>query len=175
MDEIRQLIKIRAIAVTILFFCIPLFYSCVKDDDRVTFSTQEASIDKYIQSLVESQNFRYEVYDGVWRVVMEEGEGNIVVAQGSQIKIDYAIFKFESGQGEQYTNIESLGDGDDWLIVGNGNILKGLDIGLVGAKLNERCYIIFSARHGFGNTQVGIIPKMTPLLVEVWIKEIKDN
>jgi len=164
--------KIREIFIVLLFLCIPLFGSCVKDDDKVNFSTQEATIDRYVQSL----SNRIELCDdGVWRVVIEEGDENALVTKGSKIKIDYSIFKFETGKGQQYTNMESSGDGDDWLTVGSGSILKGLDIGLVGARLDEICHIVFSARYGFGNSQVGIIPKMTPLLVEVRIKEIKDN
>ena len=165
------------IYVTVLLFCVPLLCSCVKDDEKVTFSDQEIAIAKYVEELEESSGKKYETYnDGVWRVILEEGDGSTFVDRGSKILIEYYISTFNRGQLEQiYTNIGNPGYSGDWVTVGNNSILSGLDIGIVGASLNERCYVIFSARHGFGNTQVGIIPKMTALQIEVVIKDIINN
>ena len=164
--------KIGKISVIMLFFCTLLLNSCVKDDEKVAFSEQEASIDTYVQSLSE----RYETYDGVWRVVINEGSNDIFVTQGSQVRIDYSIFRFDRGIGQLiYTNRGASEGSDNWITIGDNAILSGLDIGIVGASLNEICHIIFSARYGFGNIQVGAVPKMSPLLVEVVIKEINTN
>jgi hypothetical protein len=166
-------IKIVNTYVVMLLFCVPLFFSCVKDDEKLTFSGQEEAIEKYVKAL---EN-RYEVYpEGVWRVIYEEGDGNTLVEYGSQVRIIFTISQFiPVGFVQIFTNKESSGGEGDWVIVGNNSILRGLDIGIIGASLNERCDLLFSARHGFGNIQVGIVPKMTPLSIEVIIKEIKNN
>jgi len=166
-------IKILQPYFIMLLFCILLFCSCVKDDDKLTFESQETDIDKYVKAL----EHRSEVYpEGVWRVIYEEGDGNTLVEQGSQIRVGLELYQFGRGPEELfYTNKGNSGDGDEWVTVGNNSILRGLDIGLVGASLYEKCYIIFSSRHGFGNIQVGIVPKMKPLLIDVTIKEIKNN
>jgi len=168
-----EFIKILQPYFVMLLFCIPLFCSCVKDDDKLTFSDQEAAIEKYVKAL---EN-RYEVYpEGVWRVIYEEGDGNTLVKHGSQVRIIFAISQFSpAGFVQIFTNKESSGGEGDWVTVGSNSILRGLDIGIIGSSLNERCDLLFSARHGFGNIQVGIVPKMTPLSIEVIIKEIKNN
>ena len=166
--EIR---KIFAVVMFVLYATL-FYYSCSKEEDKLVFSGQETSIQNY----VESQNARYEAYgSGVWRIILEEGDPDILVARGSKIKIDYALYQFNSRTEPIYTNKGTSTDDEDWLAVGHNELLEGLDIGIIGAGLNEKCQIMFSARYGFGNKQVGVIPKMTPLLIELIVKEIKTD
>ena len=60
-------------------------------------------------------------------------------------------------------------------ILSNGSLLEGLAQGLVGAKAGERCDIVFSAKYGFNNTVVYNVPKLSPLIFEVWVEEIVKN
>ena len=147
-------------------------------------SQQESAIDKFVETFTDS---RVVVEDGVWRVIMEEGVGTTEAAAGDSVRINYAAYIFNSGKGALYdTNVKSVANeaGLDmdfsvlqpkWVLVGRGKLLSGLDIGLISVKKGERCYIIFSSRHGFGNTQIGLVPKMSPLLIEVWIQDVKKN
>jgi len=165
-----------------LLFLLPL--SCAKEEQLNLMSQQESAIDKFVKTLSDS---RVVVEDGVWRVIMEEGAGTAEAAAGDSVKINYASYIFNSGKGKLYdTNIKSVADGAGmeidfdllqprWVLVGRGKLLSGLDRGLISVKRGERCYIIFSARHGFGNTQIGLIPKMSPLLIEVWVQDVKKN
>ncbi|PKP05604.1 MAG: hypothetical protein CVU10_09625 [Bacteroidetes bacterium HGW-Bacteroidetes-5] len=165
-----------------LLFLIPL--SCAKEEQLNLMSQQESAIDKFVETLADS---RVVVEDGVWRVVMEEGSGSGEAVAGDSLKINYAAYIFNSGKGALYdTNIKSVAneaglemDFDfmqpKWVVVGKGKLLSGMDRGLISVKKGERCYVIFSARHGFGNTQIGLVPKMSPLLIEVWVLDVKKN
>ena len=54
-------------------------------------------------------------------------------------------------------------------------MVSGLVNGLVGAKKGEKCDIVFSAKYGFNNTVVYNVPKLSPLIFEVWIEDIVKN
>lgn len=167
------------------FFSI-LVISCTQQDIDNTTTQQETQIEKYVQSLTIKNVV---VNNGVWRVVIEQGNEGVgkEVSKGDSIVYNYAAYLFSSGKGLLYdTNVrdlaKALGTGHDYSyfiprkgVVGKGMLLSGIDIGLIGAKEGERCYLIFSARHGFGNVQIGMIPKMSPLLIEVWVREVKKN
>jgi len=163
-----------------------LIVACTQQDIDITTTDQESQIETYVSNLGAEEVV---VNDGVWRVVMDMGvEGaDMQVSKGDSLVYEYAAYLFSSGKGYLFdTNVLSLaeasGTGYDYSyyvpskgVVGKGKLLSGLDIGLIGAKEGERCYVIFSARHGFGNVQIGMIPKMSPLLIEVWIREVKKN
>lgn len=160
--------------------------SCTQQDIDNATTQQETQIETYIKDLG-AENVV--VNSGVWRAVIELGKEGLEneVVKGDSIVYNYAAYLFSSGKGYLFdTNVLDLaevsGIGYDYSyfvsrkeVVGKGKLISGLDIGLIGARVGERCYVVFSARHGFGNVQIGMIPKMSPLLIEVWIKEVKKN
>lgn len=168
--------------IALILFFIPL--SCAKEEQLNLMSQQESAIDKYVNTLT---NSGVVVEDGVWRVVMEEGSGTTEAVAGDSLLINYAAYIFNSGKGDLYdTNVKSVANEAGlemdfdllqprWVVVGKGKLLTGMDRGLISVKKGERCYVIFSARHGFGNTQIGLVPKMSPLLIEVWVVDVKKN
>jgi len=166
-------------AVVALFFCVVIICSCEKSEDEDVFSRQEEDINTYVQGVLH-ENFQvyHKEGSGVWRVVEKPGSGDDVVVRGSKIKIDYFLYLFDSrserGEGVLIYADESDPD-DEWLTVGGGELITGLDIGVVGAKLNETCQIVFSGRYGYGDKQVGLVPKMQPLSIRVTIKELKND
>lgn len=169
----------------LVFFSI-IVVSCTQQDIDNATTLQETQIESYIKNLGAKDVV---VNNGVWRAVMDQGKEGAEnqVSMGDSIVYDYAGYLFSSGKGYLYdTNVlnlaEASGTGYDYSyfvpkkgVAGKGKLISGLDIGLIGAKVGERCYVIFSARHGFGNVQTGMIPKMSPLLIEVWILEVKKN
>ncbi|MDD2584054.1 MAG: FKBP-type peptidyl-prolyl cis-trans isomerase [Bacteroidales bacterium] len=181
---IQEVIKLKNYWLIVLLSIVTV--SCAQQDlDNIT-TQQETEIEEYVKDL---GALEVVVNNGVWRAVMErgeEGEEN-KVAKGDSIVFNYAGYVFRSGKGNLYdTNVfslaETLGTTQDYNyfvpregIVGKGRLISGLDIGLIGAQVGERCYVIFSSRHGFGNIQTGMIPKMSPLLIEVWILAVKKN
>ncbi len=159
--------------------------SCTKEDREIQLSQQIKEIDNFAKNSA-SGGKRVVVNNGSTRVVINEGNGDPVIA-GDSVFIDYAGYIFQSGLGTLFdTNVESVSEtfginiynrGFDCgkNIVGKGIFIEGLDLGLIGAKIGEQAYIVFPANLGFGNKDVGLVPKMSPLIYEVWIKEIKKN
>ncbi len=176
--------KIKSVALTLLISTFLLSGSCSKEETNNRTTEQEAQIETYVKTLSDA---RVEVSDGVWRVVLEEGSSNSVAASGDSVTFNYAAYIFSSGKGLLYdTNVKSIADEAGILrelthlnprreLLGKGRLLSGLDKGLISSKKGEKCYIIFSARHGFGNVQAGLVPKMSPLFIEVWMLEVKKN
>ncbi len=172
--------------ILIFIFISFIIASCTQQEIDNETTQQEIQIEKYVQTL---QGKNVVVTNGVWRVVMDSTMvgAEKQVSKGDSIIYNYAIYHFSSGKGHLYdTNVwelaQTAGTGYDYnyfvprsAVVGKGMLISGLDVGLIGANVGERCYIIFSARHGFGNVQIGMIPKMSPLLIEVWIREVKKN
>ena len=59
--------------------------------------------------------------------------------------------------------------------VGTGDLIPGLDRGLVGAHLGERRLIIFTSKYGYGENAVGLVDENTALLFEVLVAAIKKD
>jgi hypothetical protein len=176
--------KIKAFTLIVLSLLLIFLNSCSKEERANLMTQQESQIESYIKTL---QDKRVEVLDGVWRVVFEEGSGNREAASGDSVVFNYAAYIFSSGKGALYdTNVKSIADEAGIYrelshfvpkkeVLGKGRLLSGLEKGLISAKPGESSYVIFSARHGFGNVQTGLVPKMSPLLIEVWLIEVKKN
>ncbi len=168
------------------FFLIMLFAisSCTREEFLNQMTQQETQIEKY-SSTLPSEEVVFN--DGVWRVVLEDGTGTYGAESGDSVKFNYSAYIFNNGKGNLFdTNIKSVareaGLGMDQIffqprekILGKGELLPGLERGLSGVKKGERCYLIFSSRHGFGNKQIGMVPKMSPLIYEVWVIDVKQN
>ena len=56
--------------------------------------------------------------------------------------------------------------------MGKGKLLKGLDSGLIGVQAGETCVILFSAKYGYYDETVGVVPAMSPLLFTVTVNDI---
>ena len=158
--------------------------SCTKEDRKLTLIRQEEAIDKFVQSLTKDTRF---YRNGVVRAVLEQGKpaGQAdTLTPGDTAYFYYAGHIFSNGKGELfYTNSDSVAlsynrklETEEATIrsgvVGEGRFLKGLDNGFPGMAPGEHAYIIFNADYGFGNTKVGLVPAMSPLLFEIWIERI---
>lgn len=167
-----------------LLILLSLSLSCTKEELLNQMTEQEKLIEKYTSTL---QSEEVVINDGVWRAVLEEGSGSYSAKAGDSVIFNYSAYIFSNGKGKVFdTNIKSVakeaGLGMDQVflkprakVVGRGELLPGLDRGLIGVKKGEKCYLIFSSRHGFGNKQIGMVPKMSPLIYEVWIVDVKQN
>ncbi len=155
--------------------------SCTKEDRENTIVNQEESIDKYISSLTDVRIVRN---GGSNRIVYTEGNSKDSLAVGDSIKFYYAGYVFNGSKGQlfatnnpqvaQATGFPAQGDIHK-CILSNSNMVQGLAQGLVGAKAGEKCDVVFSAKYGFNNTVVYNVPKLTPLIFEVWVEEIVKN
>ena len=59
--------------------------------------------------------------------------------------------------------------------VGSGDLIRGLERGLPGARLGEEALILFSADDGYGSQALGLVPENSALLFDVGVAGIKKN
>lgn len=160
---------------------LPMFVctECTKEDRENTIITQEANIDSYISSLNGNRVVRN---NGSNRVVLDEAQDSTIFAEsGDTLHLRYSGYTFSSGPGILFvTNDTTTANEKEFplqespLIVrlGDNTLVQGLEYGLYGVREGEHSYIIFSAKYGFNNSIVGIVPKLTPLLYEIWVDKI---
>lgn len=163
----------------ILCAAVLLAASCDKEDRKNTYASQEAAIDNYVSSL--STDYTVVYNGGVVRVVLEEGTGK-TLGSGDSLLFHYSGYTFSYGKGALFaTNdkevAEAAGfitDGKPFRVkFGHSAMVQGLNKGLEGVKEGEHCYVIFSARYGYGNQIMSTLPKLTPLLFDIKIDEIR--
>ncbi|HHV02780.1 MAG: FKBP-type peptidyl-prolyl cis-trans isomerase [Bacteroidales bacterium] len=158
--------------------------SCTREDRKLMLVRQEEEIDKFVMTLTKDTVFYQQ---GVVRAVLEKGSSANMAdtaARGDTIYFYYAGHVFSKGKGELFhTNSDSVAavykrtlTPDQAVVrsgaVGEGKFLKGLDYGLTGMSPGEHSYVIFNADYGFGNITVGQVPRMSPLLFEIWVERI---
>ncbi len=161
--------------------CVLLFVSCVKEDRNLMLVNQEESIDRYISSL---KDVRVTRNGGSNRVVFTEGKGTDSLQVGDKVNFYYAGYIFYNGKGSLFVtnnpdvakkqNFPLNGDMES-AVLGSGTLISGLERGLAGAKAGEICQIVFSAKYGYGNQPVYNVPKMSPLIFDVWVESISKN
>ena len=158
-----------------------LLASCTKEDRNLMLVNQEEAIDKYISSL---KNVRIVRNSGSNRLVATEGKGLDSLEVGDTVNFYYAGYIFSSGKGSLFaTNNPEVAQkaqfpligGIESAVLGSGSLISGLDNGLLGAKAGEICQIVFSAKYGYENEAVYNVPKMSPLIFEVWVESIGKN
>lgn len=155
--------------------------SCTKEDRKNQLVTQEESIDKYISSL---SGVRISRNGGSNRLVYKEGSGVDSLAAGDSVKFRYAGYVFSNGKGALFATNDStvaaknsfpLSGGIEMRRLSSGDMVKGLAYGLAGARTGEMCEVVFSAKYGYDNDIVYNVPKMSPLIFEVWVEGIVKN
>ena len=138
-------------------------------------AAREANIDqdKYIENYIQKNYPDNEIYrdGGVCRIILTAGaSGAPVVEEGDSVYFYYAGFVFSSsGPSSQFTLDSTM------VRVGSGDLIRGLEKGLAGARLGEESLIVFSADDGYGSKAVGMVPENSALLFDVAIAEIKKN
>ena len=107
----------------------------------------------------------------ICRVILTPGApGAPALEKGDSTFLYFAGYVFSSnGPSSQFT-LDSAR-----VRVGSGDLIRGLDKGLIGARLGEESLVIFSADDGYGSTAVGVVPENTALLFNVAIADIKKN
>lgn len=158
-----------------------LLLSCAKEDRKLQLVNQEAAIDKYISSL---EDVRVARNGGSNRVVFKEGRGADSLALGDSVKFYYAGYVFSNGKGALFATNDTvvarnkgfeLSGGMEERLLSDKEMVRGLAYGLVGAREGEKCEVVFSAKYGYDNDMVYNVPKMSPLIFEVWIEGIVKN
>jgi FKBP-type peptidyl-prolyl cis-trans isomerase len=186
--------KNRFIQIFILTIC-SLATSCVKEQLETVYNKQEEQIDQYLTKAMvttdesgQPDTLRVVRNGGSNRLVRVEGIGEELTKDG-YVSFYYAGYTFNgsvsasslfstnrlesaaeagwSAEESEYTLYEiNLKDAD---------LIPGLKNGLEGVKAGEECEIVFSAKYGFGNKPLGMIPAKTALLYKIWVVGVTND
>lgn len=172
-----------------------LTVSCVKSQLETTYNKQEDQIDQYITKNMVVQNseggtdtLRVVRNGGSNRLVRKEGTGEELGA-GGYVSFYYAGYSFSgsiSASNLFTTNMLSVAEEAGWKAedvesdiyeahLSDAEFIEGLKKGLEGVRAGEECEIIFSAKYGFGNKALGIIPAKTALLYRIWVIGVTND
>ena len=103
---------------------------------------------------------------------------------GDSVKFYYAGYVFSNGKGSLFATNDTLvaknngfelSGGIEEKVLSSRDMVRGLANGLVGAKAGEKCEVVFSAKYGYDNDVVYNVPKMSPLIFEIWVEGIVKN
>lgn len=161
--------------------------SCQKEAE-LTYANQEAKIDSYITSLMNTGEYQLTRNGGSNRITTTTGSGE-ELREGGTVSLYLAGYTFSNGFNKNdlfFTNSEEAANEAGWsvteadydiltLTLSKDNFIEGLYNGLIGVKGGECCQIIFSAKYGFKTKKNGIIPAKTALLYKVWVESISNE
>jgi len=136
---------------------------------------REANINqnKYIDDFITKRYADKEIvrYEGVVRVVLVDSlAGPAAIEPGDSAYLYLAGYIFGKDGPESRFTVDS-----GMVRVGKGDLIAGLDRGLIGARLGEESLIIFPSRFGYGKKTVGLVPENSALLFNLLVAGIKKN
>lgn len=148
-----------------LLIAASLLASCMDDVNENTNASQESNIENWLTKEYADSTVVYN--QGVNRIVIVPGEKNgETAAEGDSISFMYIGYTFNKQPVSKFC------EGEHKAKLGNGTILKGLDLGLTGTQKGEEALIVFSSKYGFYDQAVGLVPEMTALLFQVKVTDI---
>lgn len=178
--------------------------SCMKEKLKTTYTSQEATIDKYIsgnmyekRSGVSEKTGNDTTWTDTLRVVRNGGANRLVLKEGlgeelkpgGNIAFYYAgyIFKGSKSTGNLFaTNRHETASEAKWdltegkfellhINMQKTQLIEGLRKGLVGVKGGEECEILFTGQYAFGDIDFGIIPANSALLYHIWVEAVSNE
>lgn len=152
-----------SLAIAALLAAAAASVSC-QSDNALMLVSQEEAIDKYINSKYAD----YEVVrnEGANRVIVIEGDPSRTAAPGDSLTIYAEGHIFNGSPSVQFLAQEATVE------LGPADLVKGLERGLEGVKEGEECYIFFSARYGYYDSPMGLVPPMSALMFHVIVSKI---
>lgn len=172
--------------VTLLVATLALL-SCTKAEFKELVTRQESEIESYIAREFEENEVIFN--DGVWRVILKHGGGGqsgegVSAAKGDSLVFNYVASIFRGSPStifdtSSYDIGEEIGLGHDAsyyvprrYLLGKGEMIEGLERGLIGVKKGELSLIFFSTKYGYGSLDGTLVPKESALLFEVEIVDV---
>ena len=183
------------ISLTLLMVAGIFATSCLKTQLETTYNKQETQIDQYITKNMVVKNeeggqdtLRVVRNGGANRLVLKEGTGEELTGNG-HVSFYYAGYTFSgsvSAANLFATNMLSVAEEAGWktedveddlyeVSLSDADLIDGLRKGLEGVRAGEECEILFSAKYGFGNKALGIIPAKTALLYRIWVTGVTND
>ena len=140
--------------------------ACEKELENTAIS-QDEKIDSFLQSKYAESTVVFQ--NGVNRILLEAGDSTAFAAVGDKVSFSYVAYPFSS-------SIESnpFAAGEYTAVLGKGEMIKGLDYGIVGMCPGERSYILFSCKYAYGATVAGV-GRDKALAFEITLNEINPD
>jgi len=145
------------------FFAASLFCSC-ESENALAIVNQEAKIDTYITSNYKDNEVVRN--GGSNRVIVSAGDSTAFVEKGDTVSLNLVGHVFTGTPSTEFYS------SDVTLPVDEKNMMEGLCNGLVGATPYEESVILFSAKYGYYNSAVGLVPAMSSLMFKVTVLNI---
>ena len=128
---------------------------------------------KYIDDYVTAKYSDKEIvrYEGVVRVVLADNLAvQTVIEPGDSAYLYLAGYIFgKNGPESQFTLDSGM------VRVGKGDLITGLDRGLIGARLGQESLIFFPAQLGYGKKALGLVPENSALMFDLVVAGIKKK
>lgn len=177
------------IPLALLFLC-----GCTKQAIQATYDKQEATIDKLVESLLaKDEGATAEYLDGAVRIRLSDStssDADEPLAKGGKVSFYYGGFVVTSASlsysGLFATNLQELANtagwkdvdesifGEETVTVGKGELVPGLEKGLIGVKKGDDCIIVFSGKYGWGNHARGTVPARSALAYQIWVTDVTN-
>ena len=166
--------------------------SCTGQALQQTYDNQEKKIDSFVETQTKGKEDAHVEYNGgSVRLVIQEGTGETVLADKGTVSFYYAGYVFTgstpSGSNLFATNRKESADAAGWQLTDEsvfavttvsleeGNLIKGLQNGLIGVKEGEECWILFSGKYGYGKKAIGAVPSKSAQIYHIWIESISND
>ena len=143
--------------------------SCQSEVQQANIS-QEKAIDEYVQKTFEEDAVSR--IDGITRILVQDFSTASApeAAKGDSLDIRFAGYTFENGAPAACFVLDST-----VVQLGKGDLIRGLDRGLVGVKPQQEVLLLFSSQYGYGTDKVGLVPENTALVFDIIVDRVFKN
>lgn len=168
---------------------------CTKQAIQLTYDKQEANIEKVVESVLkQDENATVEYPDGVVRVRLSAStstESDIQLEKGGTVSFYYGGYTLPSTSISTSnlfaTNLKELAEASGWsnldesgfevekVVIGKGELVPGLEKGLVGVRKGDNILILFSGKYGWGNKPRGMVPARSALAWQIWVEDVTNE
>lgn len=162
---------------------------------QATYDKQETTIESLVESLLKTdEGATVEYLDGVVRIrfsVSTSSESDPALEEGGSVSMWYGGFTVTSASLSKSnlfaTNLQDLATECGWsgadesmfqvetVTVGKGELVPGLEKGLIGVKKGDQYLIVFSGKYGWGGHPRGTIPARSALAYQIWVTDISNE
>lgn len=182
--------KYILIPLAILLLC-----GCTKQAIQATYDKQETTIDNLVQSILNrDEGATVEYLSGAVRIRLSDSvstDADLGLEEGGKVTFYYGGYVITSASLSSSnlfaTNLEELAAASGWngvdesmfgpetVTVGKGELVPGLEKGLVGVKKGDDCIILFSGKYGWGNHARGTVPARSALAYQIWVTDVTNE
>jgi len=162
---------------------------------QATYDKQETTIESLVENILKTDEAATVDYPGgVVRIrfsTSSSTEADPALQEGGKVTFWYGGYTVTSTSLSNSnlfaTNLQELASQSGWknvdesmfqsetVTVGNGELVPGLEKGLVGVKKGDEYLIVFSGKYGWGNHPRGTIPARSALAYHIWVTDISND